>query len=171
MSTCSDGADVDTRIIHLNCLYYQDSVPRVRGSSCRQLPGFFRPFIFQGILKVSICFLTARKIIYYPHLNLDLGRRAAVKLDRLAGSDGLDLGTLDVDTDGSRLTELTHPASAANTDDLSGGRVLVTLVLVVVTGTGRTGVVVVGVVPVVALGTALTGGPGVLRGTVALFSS
>ena len=79
-------------------------------------------------------------------------------------------GTLDVDTEGPRLAELTHPASAADTDDLSGGKVLVTLVLVVVTGTDRTGEVI-RVVPIVARGTALTGGAGILRGTVALFPS
>ena len=106
----------------------------------------------------------------YLYLNLDLGRRTAVKLDCLPWRDGLLPRPLDVDTEGPGLAELTHPASAADTDDLSGERVLVTLVLVAVTGTGRTGEGT-RVVPIVARGTALTGGAGILGGTGALFPS
>ena len=73
------------------------------------------------------------------YLDFDLGSSAAVKLDCLTWPDRLYAGTLDVDTDGPALTELTHPAGAADTDDLTGGRLLVTSVLVTMTGAGGTG--------------------------------
>ena len=116
---------------------------------------------------MRFCEVSVRNLNIY--LNLDLRSSAAVKLDRLAWSDRLDLGTLDVDTEWPHITELTHPARSTDTDDLPGGRLLVTLVLVLVTGTRGAGEVD-RVVPVVTRGTALTRGPGILRRTVALFS-